>query len=347
MSLVKDLADKHAAKIVLESEPGTGSTFTIIFLKGKEHFRGDVEFASSDQIQQIKEMSEPFEEEIHGSNTDKQHTILIVEDDSELRNFIRSVLQAEYHVLEAADGIEGLDIVEKEYPDLIVSDIMMPRMDGIELLQNLKGNINISHIPVILLTAKTTIENKLEGLNLGADDYITKPFSVQLFKSRIRNLLEQRMRLQEIYRTRLTSSPKADTPDGTIAIAPQIDVFIQRVIEITEAHLDEGEFTIDDLSAAFNMSRSVFSNKIKSLTGLPPFDLIREVRLKTAAQLLTTGEYMVKEVSSRIGIADTKYFGKIFKAKYGVSPQEYKKNATRQSDHSANADPDTDECKEV
>lgn len=347
LSLIKDLADKHAAKIVLESEPGTGSTFTIIFLKGKEHFRGDVEFASSDQIQQIKEMSEPFEEEIHGSNTDKQHTILIVEDDSELRNFIRSVLQAEYHVLEAADGIEGLDIVEKEYPDLIVSDIMMPRMDGIELLQNLKGNINISHIPVILLTAKTTIENKLEGLNLGADDYITKPFSVQLFKSRIRNLLEQRMRLQEIYRTRLTSSPKADTPDGTIAIAPQIDVFIQRVIEITEAHLDEGEFTIDDLSAAFNMSRSVFSNKIKSLTGLPPFDLIREVRLKTAAQLLTTGEYMVKEVSSRIGIADTKYFGKIFKAKYGVSPQEYKKNATRQSDHSANADPDTDECKEV
>lgn len=314
LSIVKDLMDKHTAKISLESEPGQGSTFTLTFLKGKGHFKDNVEFITSQVARHIKEISE----------NDKEYSILIVEDDSELRTFICNILETEYNIIEAEDGQEGLEKAEKENPDFIVSDIMMPRMDGIELLQRLKENINTSHIPVILLTAKTTIENKLEGLSLGADDYITKPFSVQYFCTKIKNLLEQRKRLQEVYRSQLMSSQNTEVSREHLSITPQNEEFIKKVIEMIETHLEESEFTIDKLSISFNMSRSVFSNKIKSLTGLPPFDLVREVRLKKAAQLLSSGEYMVKEVSYMIGIADTKYFGKIFKAKYGMSPQEYK-----------------------
>lgn len=324
LSIVKDLIDKHCAKISLESEVNHGSIFTLSFLKGTEHFKENVEFVTTDLMQQIKELSANRCKESIKKVAEKEYSILIVEDDQELRTFIKIILEPDYTVIEAKDGMEGLEKAERENPDLVVSDIMMPHMDGIELLQRLKGDIKTSHIPIILLTAKTTIENKLEGLTLGADDYITKPFSVQHFCTRIKNLLEQRKRLQEVYRTQLMFSQSTDINQNHLSITPQNEEFTKKVIEIIEKHLEESEFTIDDLSTAFNMSRSAFSNKIKSLTGLPPFELIRKVRLRKAAQLLSSEEYMVKEVSYMIGIADTKYFGKIFKAEYGISPQEYK-----------------------
>ncbi len=326
LSIVKDLVNKHAGNISVESEAGKGSTFTVYFMKGTEHFDKNIEFIKNGQPESLQAKDEVSGTESGIKNGNKKHSILIVEDNTELRTFIRTILENDYEIIEAGNGIDGLEKAERDNPDFIVSDIMMPYMDGIELLQRLKSNINTSHIPVVLLTAKTAIENKLEGLMHGADDYITKPFSVQYFRARIDNLLEQRKRLQEAFRSRFTLPEKTDSASGeSPSVISQEEIFINKVIEIIEKHMDDSEFTIDDLSADIGMSRSVFFNKVKSLTGLSSFDFIRDVKLKRAAQLLSSGQYMVKEVSYMIGISDTKHFGKIFKAKYGVTPQEYKK----------------------
>ena len=324
LSIVKDLVEKHSGKISVESEPGKGSVFTIQLMKGKKHFDKDVELMESNSLQNIQTDDDIEYHDENEENPDKKQTILIIEDNDELRVFIKAILEHDYLVIEAENGLEGLEKAQKVIPDFIVSDIMMPQMDGIELLQRLKNDINPSHIPVILLTAKTAIENKLEGLSYGADDYITKPFSVQYFRVRINNLLEQRKRIQEAFRLRLTSSGKAGFEMPPLSISSQDEEFINKVIKIVDEHMDDGEFTIDDLSGLIGMSRSVFSNKLKSLTGLTPFDFIRDLKLQRATQLLVSGEFMIKEVSYMIGISDTKYFGKIFKSKYGVTPQEYK-----------------------
>ncbi|NDW13740.1 hybrid sensor histidine kinase/response regulator [Bacteroides sp. 214] len=327
LSIVNDLMNKHGGKVQLESEVNSGTTFTLIFLKGTAHFGKEVELIAATSADWMGEQPEVVaasdaDTAAPHKSLEKEHSILVIEDNTELRRFIKTILEQDYTVFEAEDGLDGLEKAEAEAPDFIVSDIMMPNMDGIELLKRLKNNINTSHIPVILLTAKTAIESKLEGLISGADDYITKPFSVQYFRARINNLLEQRKRLQEAYRARIDAAPDAAVTQ--FAVSSQDEAFIKKTIDTIEAHLDESEFTIDHLSVELNMSRSVFSNKIKSLTGLPPFDFIRDIKMRKAAQLLLSGKYMVKEVSSMIGISDTKHFGKIFKAKYGVSPQEYK-----------------------
>lgn len=329
LSIVKDLMEKHGGKIILESEINIGSTFTLIFQKGTAHFDKDVQFmASALNEEDVKSLQEDETENRISPKSieEKEYSILVIEDNIELRKFIKTILEQDYTVIEAENGLEGLEKAEKESPDFIVSDIMMPQMDGIELLQRLKENINTSHIPIVLLTAKTAIENKLEGLTLGADDYITKPFSVQYFRTRINNLLKQRKRLQEAFRAQITQSQGIELKLHPLSITSQDESLINKVVEIIEKNIDDGEFTIDDLSAQIGMSRSVFSNKIKSLTGITPFEFIRDIKLKKAAQMLSSGSFMVKEVSFMIGISDTKHFGKIFKAKYGMTPQEYKNN---------------------
>lgn len=322
LSIVKDLIDKHSGKITVISEPGKGSTFTIYLIKGTNHFDANVELIKTKPATVSEKVDEPAapKDEL----PEREHAILVIEDNIELRQFIRTILEHDYHIIEAGDGMEGLEKAQTANPDFIVSDIMMPQMDGIELLKRLKEDINTCHIPVILLTAKSAIESKLEGLIHGADDYITKPFSVQYFRARINNLLDQRKRLQDAFRLQLTQ-PKEKQPNAvSLPINPQDESLMNNIIQLINAHIDNSEFTIDDLSAAIGMSRSVFSNKVKSLTGLTPFEFIRDLKLKKAAQLLASGSFMVKEVSYMIGISDTKHFGKIFKAKFGVTPQEYK-----------------------
>ena len=329
LSIVKDLMDRHGGRVTVESEPGRGSSFTVFFLKGSAHFGKDVELLSpavSDADAEFPVLPVSVVPKSEGeTDPGKKVTVLVIEDHIELRRFIRTILEPGYTVLEAGNGEEGLGKARSETPDFIVSDIMMPCMDGIELLKELRKDINTCHIPVVLLTAKTTLENKIEGLVSGADDYITKPFSVQYFRARIDNLLEQRKRLQMAYCAHL------NLPGTETGLVPQPshitthdETLMKKVVEMIEQHIDENEFTVDDLCSSVGMSRTVFSNKLKSLTGLPPFDFIRDIKMKKAAQLLFSGEFMVKEVSSMIGISDTKHFSKIFKARYGMTPQEYK-----------------------
>jgi signal transduction histidine kinase/ligand-binding sensor domain-containing protein/CheY-like chemotaxis protein/AraC-like DNA-binding protein len=324
--IVKELVDKHGGKISIESEVNEGSTFTISFLRGLHHFGKDVEFIRPQDLP--AETPTPDASDTGAEQEDvreRKHSLLLAEDDTDLRLFVKTILEEEYTVIEARNGLEAWEKAGKTMPDFVVSDIMMPEMDGIELLQKLKEDFRTSHIPVVLLTAKTTIESKLEGLTYGADDYITKPFNIPYFKARIRNLFEQRKRLQEIYRSRLTDvDPPATEEPPTLILPSQDEIMLEKAVRIIEEHIDDSDFLIDDLVSALGMSRSVFFNKIKSITGLAPIEFIRDLKMKRAAELLASGDYLVKEVSYMIGISDTKYFGKCFKSKFGMAPQEYK-----------------------
>ena len=197
---------------------------------------------------------------------------------------------------------------------------MMPDMDGLELARTIKGDINISHIPFILLTAKTDIESKLEALELGVDDYITKPFSLAYLEARIENLLKIREQLQGYFKSTLTS--------GVITLSkPDItnldDVFINKTMTFLEEHYDDSTMNIDDIAGYAGLSRSSFFKKIKSLTGLAPVDFVREFRLQKATQLIETGETNIGQLAYNVGINDTRYFRKSFKQKYGINPSEY------------------------
>jgi signal transduction histidine kinase/DNA-binding response OmpR family regulator/ligand-binding sensor domain-containing protein len=330
--IVNDLVTKHEGKITVESELGKGSVFTVSFLRGLSHFGDNAEIISKNADEKATAHAKSGEnagtdtsaETPHEESSDKRKTILIVEDDADLRGFIRTILEKDHRIIEAEDGIDGLKKTEKYNPDFIVSDIMMPRMDGIEFLQKIRENINTSHIPIILLTAKTTLESKLEGLEYGADDYITKPFSVPYFRARIDNLLERRKHLQEIYFSHLASESTPEFEPQPFVITSQDKTLMKNVVRLIEENMDNSDFTVEELSVNIGMSRSVFFNKIKGLTGFAPLEFIRDIKMKRAAQLLSSGEFMVKEVSFMIGISDTKYFGKCFKAKYGMTPQEYK-----------------------
>lgn len=331
LSIVKELADKHSAKLTVESEENKGSCFTVSFLKGFVHFGKDVEIIAASPGKNTASLNGSAvhhdEEHEHAEDILKHRTkpvILLIEDDNDLRTFMKNILEADYSVAEAKDGQEGFEKAQKIIPDFIVSDIMMPELDGIKLLQKIKSSANTSHIPFILLTAKTTIESKLEGLSYGADDYITKPFSIQYFQARISNLIEQRKKLQEIYYTNLISSNHAEYFPQPYIIVPHDEEMMVKVMKIIEENMSDRNFTIDHLVEEIKLSRSVFFKKVKTLTGLSPIDFIRSVKMKRASQLLLSGEFMVKEVANMVGIADTKYFAKCFKETYGVNPTEYK-----------------------
>jgi len=333
LSMVKDLVEKHAAKVMVESEEGKGSCFTVSFLFGLDHFGKDVEIIAatenkSPKTAELVSIQNAVETIDDNPKHNAKPTILIVEDDTELCAFIKSILENDYVVYESEDGVDGLEKAIKFSPDFVVSDIMMPRMDGVELLQSLKGNINTSHIPVILLTAKTTIESKLEGLAYGADDYITKPFSVAYFQARIINLLEQRKRLQEVFRSKLTFTTVNDYEPQPFFVSVQDKDMMKDVMQFIENNIDNSEFIIEDMVQHIGMSRSGFFKKLKGLTGLAPLEFIRDVKMQRAAQLLVSNKLMVKEVSYMVGMSDTKHFSKCFKEKYGVSPLEYRNQNT-------------------
>jgi len=329
LSMVKELAERHSAKVSVESEFGKGSCFTVSFQMGYNHFGKDVEIVympnkNSETAPVATEKNTEVPVKTSRPEKVNKQTVLIVEDDDELRNFLRVILKKNYLLLDATDGLIGFEIAVQEHPDFIVSDVMMPGMDGIELLKKLKENLETSHIPVVLLSAKTTLESRLEGMSYGADDYITKPFSVPYFEARIANLLKQRKRLQEIYSSGLTSGMQEFDPKPFL-VTSQDEKLMGNVVQAIENNMDNSDFTVEDLGQAVGMSRSSFFNKVKGLTGLSPVEFIRDIRLKRAAQLLTTGELLIKEVAYMTGFTDSRYFGECFKNKYGMTPAEFKK----------------------
>lgn len=344
LSLVKELVEMHKASIAVDSKLGEGSCFSVNFLKGKEHYDDTVEFMQDDttvvgmdvieRVADVQVAAVQVDDDalLENEDTDTSKGImLLVEDNPELRTFLRSIFTSEYRLVEAADGLEGLNKALKFLPDIIISDVMMPEKDGIEMTRELRADMTTSHIPIVLLTAKSSIESKLEGLEYGADDYITKPFSATYLKARVKNLLTQRKKLQTLYRQDLMSagtgapSMEESVEEQEVPVMSSIDrKFMDKLVELMEKNMDNGELVVDDFVQELAVSRSVFFKKLKTLTGLAPIEFIKEMRINRAVQLIETGEYSMTQISYMVGINDPRYFSKCFKQKMGMTPTEYR-----------------------
>ena len=321
LSLVQELVQLLHGNIQVTSSPENGSTFTVSLPGTSSVYQRDphAEFI-------LEDVSIPVAEEENSDNiSSDEESILIVEDNAELRHFIKYILQDEYNVNTAQNGKEGLDKILSVQPGLVISDIMMPIMDGIELLDTVKRNPDISHTPFILLSAKTSVEDRIKGLEYGADDYITKPFSSSYLKARVRSLLQRRRELKDFYLTRTEEKPeKNDTKQSPDSLTRFDDAFMRQTIQEIENNIQNSNFKIEDLADTQHISRTVFYRKIKSLTGISPIDLIQEIRIRKATEYLEKGELRISEIAYCCGFSSPQYFSRVFKEKTGHSPSEYK-----------------------
>ena len=322
LSLVKNLVELHHGKIMLESDPGKLTTFTVLLPVEKEAYN-DIEIFDfkRDADRRTKElMANLKRKKVRGETGRKksvQQKILIVEDNIELSNFLSDFLSEEYFVSVAANGIEGIENSKTGNPDLVISDVMMDKMDGFQFCSMLKNDPEISHIPVILMTALASVENKMTGYKTGADDYITKPFEPELLKIRIKNILENIEKERKRFRNELNFSAIELTRS-------KIDEdFINKVTELLEGNLEKTDFDIDSVCRNLAVSSSQLYRKIKSITGLSPNEYIRNYRLKKAAILLKETNLNVSEIAYKVGFNDALYFSKCFKKMFGTSPTSY------------------------
>jgi len=328
LSIVKNITKLHGGKVFVESEPGKGSKFSVKLLRGESHLTPLQKMAEADTPENVGNYlvssPEPKPEQML-TNQLAEASVLVVEDNTDLRNYLLTLLQPLFHTFSASNGVEGYELALAQMPDLIISDIMMPQKDGITLTRELKKDVRTSHIPVILLTARTSFIYKKEGLETGADDYITKPFSEALLKTRILNLLKNRQILREKFQLEVVIEPKkllVSTPDQD---------FLTELTEILNQHLDNTELSAEFISKQIGISHSVVYKKLKSLTGLSLVEFIRDFRLKRAAQLLQDYDLPVTDVCYKVGFSDRRYFSQMFKKKFGVSPSAYGKDLTTNS----------------
>ena len=333
LMLVRKLVNLHNGKIHIESTEHQGTTIRITLPKDKEQFK---HFTLA-----IKEKKSAYELDVPitpsertdsflTEDKDKLQRILIVEDNDELRNYLLQSFSPNYNVQVCGNGKEALAIVKQFWPELILSDIMMPEMRGDELCTAIKSDIETSHIPILLLTALGDEKNILEGLQIGADEYIVKPFSINILKASIANLLANRALLRKKYADLEINAAEEEPPTATCSNS--LDwIFMSNVKKNIEDNIDNPDFTVDTLCSLLNMSRTSFYNKLKALTAQAPADFVRNIRLKHAANLLKEGKYSITEVAERTGFCDGKYFREVFKKYFNVSPSQYAKGDTPRS----------------
>lgn len=323
LMLVYKLVKLHKGKIRIQSAEHQGTCVRLTFPKGNTHLH-KAKFISPKLLEQRPEtiipgsISDLPTMEISRINSSLQR-ILIVEDNDDLRNYLVDMLKTSYNIQACPNGKDALIIIREFNPDLVISDIMMPEMSGDELCSAIKGDLEMSHIPVVLLTALGDEKNMLEGLEIGADAYITKPFSVGILKATIKNILTNRALLRQVY-----NSIEEEEPSFPANCTNTLDwKFIASVKECIEKNMGDSNFNVEMLSSQHHMSRTSFFNKLKALTGYAPADYIRMIRLQHAAQLLKQGEYTIAEITDMVGFSDAKYFREVFKKYYGVSPSKY------------------------
>ena len=323
LMLVYKLVKLHKGRIHIQSTEHEGTCVQVTFPKGNSHLH-KAKFISpkipNECSETIVSGGTPglLSMEISQVNGSLQR-ILIVEDNDDLRNYLIDMFKTGYNVQSCPNGKEALVIVREFDPDLVISDIMMPEMGGDELCSVIKGDLEISHIPVILLTALGDEKNMLEGLEIGADAYITKPFSVGILKATVKNILANRTLLRQVYNS-------IEDREQTLPVncTNTLDwKFIASVKECIENNMGNSDFNVDMLSSQHHMSRTSFFNKLKALTGYAPADYIRMIRLQHAAQLLKQGEHTVTEIADMVGFSDAKYFREVFKKYYNVSPSKF------------------------
>jgi signal transduction histidine kinase/DNA-binding response OmpR family regulator len=311
LSLVKELAELHSGEVNVISSPGKGSEFTVSF---------PCDLRTGNTISEKSASQNPggFKAIVRKEPRQPQRAvILVVEDNQDMRTFIKTNLPADYMIEEAENGFEGFDKALKLIPDLIVADVMMPVLNGIDMIRNIKEDERVSHIPVIILTAKASAESKLEGLATHADDYITKPFNIHELTLRIDNLLINRAKMKERFARCITVEPAA------FATSSVDEKFLQKALKIVEENMDETEFSAEKLSTEICVSRAHLHRKLKALTGQSATGFIRSIRLKRAIQLLQQNAGNVSEVAYQTGFNNLSYFTRCFKEEYGVLPSSY------------------------
>lgn len=328
LSLVQRLVDLHHGRIELASEEEKGSTFSVYLPQDPSSYKPS-ELASTDEESEEDQVYSTNSREMYFIDTEsvanpaiessdkKRGTILIVEDNIEIRRYLSNGLADLFNTLEAGNGEEALEILKDSEIDVIITDVMMPVMDGIKLCKSVKQNIRTCHIPVMILSAKTEIKDQMEGLQMGADDYIPKPFSLTILTTKIQNMMRTRRRMLERYSKSLEVEPEK------ITFNAMDEALLKRAMKIVEKNMDNIEFSTDEFAREMGMSRSNLHLKLKAITGESTIDFIRKVRFNEASKLLKDGRYTVAEVSSMVGFNTPSYFATSFKKYFGCLPTEY------------------------
>ena len=314
LSLVAEFVKLHEGEISVTSEIGQGSCFTVRMPVNSSNI-------PAESVNEVEEEINPYPAAIQDSNdvhsTSDRPVLLIAEDNDDLRFYLKDNLLQKYQIYEASNGEEALKTITKITPDLIISDIMMPLMDGIELCRRIKSDRTICHIPFILLTAKTSEQQQLEGIETGADDYLTKPFNFQILEAKIANIINLRRNSRQLFRNKLHIEPHE------ITVTSLDEQFMRKALDLVEKNMSVTEYSIETMSRDLGMSRTLLYKKLLALTGKPPLEFLRSLRLKRAALLLSKSQMNISEIAFQVGFNDPKYFSKHFKNEFGVIPSKY------------------------
>ncbi len=324
----------HHGKIKVKSQPGKGTTFIVFLPTGKEHLNPDEIVDSKDIHAKQNDFFEPIPELEFSDNNlkqtdhqdqnkaeekeDKPH-VLIVDDNNDLRTYMRGYLDQLYYISEARDGEEGFNLAAKKIPDLIISDVMMPKMDGYELCRKLKKDELTNHIPVILLTAKAAMEDKLEGLETGADDFICKPFNGDELQIRVKNLIAIRKKLRE----RFHQDYKIVRQEPNELIPLKDRIFLDKANKVVNDYISNSEFGVETFASEMGLSRVQLHRKIKAILDQSAGDFIRITRLKKSIELLNSGSRNISEIAYDVGFSSPSYFSECFRQQFGISPTEF------------------------
>lgn len=328
LALVKSFVELHHGEVRVESELGKGTCFIVLLPRQQEGFVEEPQSEAADKSSSFCDdgsLQYIDDGERHGGKLQQiisehveKSTILIIDDNNDIRQYERTLLQDYYFVLEASDGREGLEIARKEVPDLVICDVMMPVMDGLEFTQQLKTNTATSHIPVIMLTAKNLEEHRAEGYEQGADSYITKPFHSKVLLARVENLLHQRAHLRQLFAQ--GAAEGKETEEEVSRLDDRDKAFVKQLHDIIKSNMGNSDFGVEDIGAEIGLSRVQLYRKVKAITGSSVVDLLRKVRLAKARRLLEANSMNISEVAYEVGFSSPSYFTKCFKDEYGMLP---------------------------
>ncbi len=334
LSIAKNIVELHKGKLNYRANAaGKGSVFSVSLALGKSHLKpseilSDFKFSDdlSQYVSQPEAVTLPLEENMAEIKDEDKPTLLLVEDNKDLRKFIKGLLVLNYNVLEAENGSIAFNIAKREPLDLIISDVIMPEMTGTELCAAIKGDLKTSHIPIVLLTSRSALIFKLEGLERGADDYISKPFNVKEFKLRVKNLLQSREKLKQKFR----ASDGLDAEE--VLMSSYDEKLYKKALELVKKHIANEQFDIPYFCSELGVSRTMLFTKIKAWSGLTPNEFILHFRMKKAVQLLEQGKLNISQVSYQVGFKNPKYFSKCFQKKIGQTPSQYANQFSEKTD---------------